>query len=602
MHGHSEIFLHWAHRMVDGELANRAASALLRRLSSAGDLPTRRACLYRQGPVPALRQALLIDLGCSSHETDPLVRLRGLWLVEDQKRKVFLYGTDRCPHSSGVGGSSLRDLPVLDPGSLWFERVAKTAAARVLGVDPAAAGSGSSAIDKDVVLLAKVEHAILRAALAGFLEGLDDEVLAVMRAEGAADVETYNHFWNADGAFRRNRIQAARSFPFFAGPIRGDWRLRRAVDRGDPLGRELAARYDVQPRTIQQVRALVPSYVPPEQRAVLLKRLDQLPAEYLPKTDGDWAAFLELSEPLSDLATVLEVDFPHLAAPFSSGWENGRTLLSSKLGAEFDVAAIYEMMQATYRYGVCPQIRDELIAAGRRKSVPDDPPAVFFPTWFGRYPLARLAGMAGDWRDAYRQFSLERLGLRNPALASKLSWTGLFETAVGYSHGRYRVLELTSRQALELEGREQEHCVASYAVKCLMGVSAIFSIRDRHSGKALSTFEIGLVGDTPALLRHHARGNERPQSDLQALATRFVEQVLLAVPTSRIAAVRKARRELGAKVRGLLDAPNTIEDALSDEESEELAEAVVPLHPAEVRREGLLAFVERTTKPCALIQ
>ena len=70
--------------------------------------------------------------------------------------------------------------------------------------------------------------------------------------------------------------------------------------------------------------------------------------------------------------------------------------MSSKLGAEFDVGAIYEMMQATYRYGVCPWLREELIAAGRRESVPDDPPAMFFPTWFGRYPLARLARMAED--------------------------------------------------------------------------------------------------------------------------------------------------------------------------------------------------------------
>lgn len=602
MHGHSQFFMHWAHRLVGGESTNGASSALLRRLFSAGDLRTRRACLYRQGPVPGVGQALLIDLGRPRYETDSLGRLRGLWLVEDHKRKVFLYGTDSCPRSNAVGGSSLRDLPVLDPNSPWVERAAKASAARVLGVDPAAAENESSAIDQDAVLLAKVELAILRAALAGFLEGLDDEVLAVMRAEGAADVETYNHFWNADGAHRRNRIQAARSFPFFSRPMRGDWRLRRAVDRGDPLARELAARYDVQPRTIQQSRALVPSHVPPEQRAVLLKRLDQLPAEYLPRSDGDWAAFMELSEPLSNLAAVLEVDFPRLAAPFSRGWENGRSLLSSKLGAEFDVGAIYEMMQATYRYGVCPWLREELIAAGRRESVPDDPPAMFFPTWFGRYPLARLARMAEDWRLAYRQVSLERLGLRNPALALKLSWTSLFEAAGGYSHGHYRVVELTSRQALELEGREQEHCVASYAVKCLMGVSAIFSIRDRHSGKALSTFEIGLVGDTPVLLLHHARRNERPQQDLQALATRFVEQVLLALPTSRIAAVRKARQALGAKVRGLLDAPNTLEDPLTDEESEELADAVEPLHPAEARREGLLAFVERTTQAGALIQ
>ena len=121
-------------------------------------------------------------------------------------------------------------------------------------------------------------------------------------------------------------------------------------------------------------------------------------------------------------------------------------------------------------------------------------------------------------------------------------------------------MELTSRQALELEGREQEHCVASYAVKCLMGVGAIFSIRDRHSGRHSRPLRSGWSATRPVLLLHHAAETRRPQQDLQALATRFVEQVLLALPTSRVSrrpSKRRAKRLVREGARHV-DAPNTL--------------------------------------------
>lgn len=594
MFGQGEPFTHWSNRLVGDEPTNRAASALLRQLFTAGDLQAYRARLYRNGAIPGIRQALFIDLGCPTDVDDAQASLRCIWLVEQMNRKVFLYGRDRLAAAPRIEGTVMRDLPVLSPDSYWFRRLAETASARVLRLATAVASRSS-------FLLEQVEHAILRSALTAFAKGLDTDVLAAVGAEGSASLETYNHYWNPDGTRNRNRIQAARSFPFFGEPIRVDWRLRRSVERGDPLARELATRYRVQPRTIQQARTRVPALAPTQERAILLKRLDQLPAEYLPKTDADWETFLDLSEPLSDLAAVLDVDFPRLAAPFAKGWHQGRCLLSSKQATEFDVAAIYEMMQATYRYGVRPMLQAEMAAAGRDGTVSEDPPAAFFPLWFGRYALPRLVEMAGRWRQAYRQFSLERLGLQDAGLGVRLSWAGLLDTDRGHGHGPYRILELTSRQALELEGREQQHCVASYAVKCLVGESAIFSIRDRQTGKALSTFEVGLANDRPALLRHHGYKNQTPSAELQAVAGRFVERVLLPVPAARIGAARKARRTVGAAVRGLLGKPNTLEAPLTAEECASLAEMLAFAHPPEAQRGGLLPFIERNRHTHAMI-
>ena len=45
------------------------------------------------------------------------------------------------------------------------------------------------------------------------------------------------------------------------------------------------------------------------------------------------------------------------------------------------------------------------------------------------------------------------------------------------NRGRWRIVELCSQRDLQFEGRELEHCVASYGSKCLAGKSAIFSLR-----------------------------------------------------------------------------------------------------------------------------
>jgi len=134
--------------------------------------------------------------------------------------------------------------------------------------------------------------------------------------------------------------------------------------------------------------------------------------------------------------------------------------------------------------------------------------------------------------------------------------------------------------------------VASYAIKCLLGESAIFSIRD-GVGAPLSTFEVRLpVDGRPELLRHHATANAPPGEREQALAQRFVERVLARLPRERIGAVQQARRELGLRVRTLLGKPDTLQDPLTPEELGRLGEAIAVAHPAEARRAGVVAFLE----------
>ncbi|MTW21946.1 hypothetical protein GJ668_12690 [Allochromatium palmeri] len=574
--------LHWAHRHIGGDTETRLASDLLRRIFSVGGLREYRARYFAPGHYTGVRQALLINMGESCGEADALGNLRCLWIVEQSNRQVFAYRSDRATGSQFIGGTVLREQAVLQADSAFYNQLAMGAASRILATLPVI--DDGENLERDRVVLSRIERAVLGHALSLFLDQLPSDVLAAMRTEGAATVEAFNHYLDVNGKPHRNRIQAVQAFPLFGARLRTDWQLRRMVDRGQPLTHALAAAHQVQPRTIQCCRTLSTVRAPDERRVDLLNRLDRLPAEYLPKTEQDWTAFLDLAGSLSDLATTLRTDLVPLIKPFAAGWHSGRTLLSHKLGADFSVQPIYEMMHAVYRYGLYPVLKAQKPRMSLLASAGNAPPPSFFPRWFGRYSLPRLTEMAGQWQQGYRRFSMERLGVSDPALAAALSWPGLMDSPVSYSDRGYRIIELTSQQALEHEGRTQKHCVASYAIKCVLGESAIYSVRDRNTGAPISTFEVALTYDVPVLARHHGRENAVPSPELQAFVQRFVDQVLAKLGNQQIRQVRIARRRGSVQIREFLAEPDTGDQPLSARERARLAELVAFAHPSEIRR------------------
>ena len=588
---HGEIFRHWSYRHPGHTgAAGEDTSALLRSLFRTGRLREYRAHLYGPGALPGLRQALLLDLGNPLAAGDDLGRHRYLWLVEQSNRKVFLYGRDRLRGPQDIGGTVLREAPALDVDSPWHVHLAETAARRVLGAAAAGQGAGDPACQRQLALLIPVERALLADATRRFAAGLDQALLAAVRKGGPATPEAYSFYWTADGALDRRRAQALEGFPFFAETLRNDWQVRRGVERGVPLVSALAEHYGVKPRTIQRCRTAPARLMAQGTRPALLARLDALPAEYLPVTEQDWRAFLTLAEPLADLAALLEVEPSRYLQPFSQGWARGQQSLTRALGMPFDAEEVRAMMRATYRYGVAPLLAPSHSAVGGNTAPASEPPQGFFRLWFGSYSLNRLAELTRTWRERYAEFSVARLGL-SPERRAQLTWQPLFPEARSHVRGAYRVIELTSQQDLELEGREQGHCVASYAAKCLRGESSIFSVRDRASGRILSTFEIGLAEERPVLLKHHASKNQAPSTALQALVARFTERVLGTLTTTRLDAVRQARQGAAAGVTQFLARPNTSERALSADERARLAEIVAEAHPKQARRQGVAAFL-----------
>jgi hypothetical protein len=536
---------------------------------------SQRAVLSRAGAQPGVRTALWVALGPAplpaGHCFDGAA---GFWLAESMDGLVGCHASARPPNGRSVGGRVVHDLPSLDPGGAWLRELAQALASA-----PGARAAASA------------EHHALGRAVAAFCAELDPDVLAAVREEEAATPAAYNHYRQSGERPRRNRLQAALSHPRFATALRLDWRLRRAVDSGAELTPCLATHFQVGAATIRRTRRLARECFPAGELPQVLKYADALPAPAMPTSPADWAVYRRLADGLDTLARLTGIGPSKLLHPFLGGWASGLAEIERRLQAPLDLDAILETMHCAYHYGVRPAVAAASAQAGREVALAASPPAGFFPLWFGRYGLVRLAEIAQQWKEAHGRFSLERLaGTRAGNRAAPLAWPALLDA--GASHGGLRVVELTSRAALELEGRRLRHCVASYAIKCLLAESAIFSIRD-PAGAPLSTFEVRVPADgPPELLRHHAAANAAPGEHEQAVARRFVERVLAPLPRAHVGAVQQARRELGLRVRALLGKPDTIEQPLTEDELGRLGEAIAIAHPAEARRMGVVAFLE----------
>ena len=590
-------FEHWSYRLIGGnDTALSAASlTLLSRLLARARLRQTRAWLYRHGLPPSIRQALRLDLGAALDLSGVAGRFHALWLVEQSDGKVFGYGAERALTRLSIGGRLLPTWPFLDAQSPWVADLAERLA--TLTLPSPAASRAAPGRPSERWMLSQVELALLRAALGAFLSGLDADVLAVVRAEGSPLAEVYNHYRAPEPRVRRNRLQAAQTYPWLATELRLDWSLRRLIETGRPLAPALAARCQVKPRTLARTRTLAP---PPgaAARKALLRRLDALPADYFPRDCADWAAFQSLAERLGLLAETLDVAPLKLLKPFRAGWQRGLVDLARQTGAPLDLEAIFEMMHAAYHDGVRPALMTWKAAGGLSgRAIPRQAPASFYPLWFGRYGLGRLATLAQGWRQAMTRLSLERLGVvgeNDGTAVAPLSWPAVLST--GHTLGDFCIHELTTQAALEQEGHRLQHCVGSYAATCLMEGSGIYSVRDRL-GRSCSTFEVRLGGSSPVLVQHKALRNSTPPAPEQALVARFLDQVLAKVPPERIAANHEERRRIAKGASALLahlavrEENGELHGIPPEEIANAMARLCLPLHPTETRLGGIPVFL-----------
>lgn len=110
-----------------------------------------------------------------------------------------------------------------------------------------------------------------------------------------------------------------------------------------------------------------------------------------------------------------------------------------------------------------------------------------------------------EWHVEYHK----KLAALNRADWSSCGITGLTKIVVFEQKSvEYKIMELTNSEALYDEGYEMSHCVAEYEYECVMGSSAIFSLRKKvaKDSSTLATIEIDV--ESKSIVQAKAKYNE----------------------------------------------------------------------------------------------
>ncbi len=87
--------------------------------------------------------------------------------------------------------------------------------------------------------------------------------------------------------------------------------------------------------------------------------------------------------------------------------------------------------------------------------------------------------------------------------------------------GDLKIVPLLTRNDLIEEYKRLDHCVDTYAPKCILGQSHVYSLRDEE-GNSLSTFEIN---EDNQLIQHFGYGNTTPSENQQNAVNAYIKAI-----------------------------------------------------------------------------
>lgn len=563
-----------------------SAGGLLRKLQQREAANGHRAELYRDHAVAPFVTALWIAIeGCAKLPVNATPNswadYQGLWLVELEGNRVFVYGCRQQFFQKSIGGRVIHNLEMLNVNADWVSSLAQHNAAAI------ALEMGSARDQSCVRVLCAIEQELITRSIEAFTRELDPDRLAILRAEGGGWLSTYNHYASFNMYHVRNRLQAAQSFPWFSHSLRENPRLRRAVDRAEPLAREIAECYRLQPRTLKHFQTNPRYAVPTASRVSFAQCVDRYSADYLPRTQEDQETFAALVAELNDLADLLQIEPVQLAAPFKKGWKNGLAHLEGELGESVELAAVFEMMQASFHYGVRP-----LLKTRSSLGEPVTPPACWYVRWFSSCSLKTLLAMASEWHTAKKQISLELY--KHFKQIKDLSWPSLLPQTF-YCDG-LAILELHTEGGLEYESKKMENCVHTYCMPCLVDGSYIFAVRNEF-GSPLTTFEVTWDGETFELVQHKAKNNSDPVAGIESVVQRFISKVLNTLEKALVNDAHERRRQLGKQILATFPGPQADRAIVELGLESALQTAVEFTHPSDMNSSDILAFFAENCLP-----
>jgi len=389
-----------------------------------------------------------------------------------------------------------------------------------------------------VAALVDIQSNHYRAAINGFIDGLDGELIKSIRACGLSpSVARYNSYRGGEPSAARNRIQAAAAVPLL-GYLLGEEnhraaRLRRLVDSGTPLWPALADSVGVPEETVRWLRGKTADEISdawlgriPE----LLQSLSLLPPEKRPSSHDEWTAYTDFALVLRHVSSAQRRAF-WLRDLARLGWIAARQKFAAIGAVPSDLLEIVDLLRE-----ITGAVGGELLPllpllTGHRHD--DD------PEWqrvsAAIETLFLETGLLKQLRASLRWHELQLL----PPVEEEAQATATDDgedTAARLKHwpapltgpvklGALSAHFLTTTSELRDEGLRMEHCVGSYASRCLFDGTTIVSLRSKD-GRSLSTAELRLVGSGERLgfelVQHKAQRNGCPST----LAAQAMAQLL----------------------------------------------------------------------------
>lgn len=420
--------------------------------------------------------------------------------------------------------------PVLDGVDLSQWETRKLAVAlRMQQVSSTRGDQSLEHLSKDVELIEEALLAKLRPALSRFVASLDADVLAAS-PRSIKDIDLYNFLCRPPHG--RNRLQFAIAFPvLLRAAATGDARglggiIRRAVDTGLPLVRELAKHLGVTQSTLRTLVNRPVDTIGEQWESnieALAATLNVLPAELRPdENPPSWRAFNAYVEFAQSVfgrrpwTSPLALSWLRKAA--SGGWTD-LTIALARDDFQGDSVALVEVMRRALIWMVAAEVRravtvnlDEILVEARTRSCVDQYLAGATPR--------RMIEMARRYN---RELTVARAELADEIafVVGERFWPLIPEEYVSRDRSR-TVLSLTTAAELMQHGATLDNCLgksslAHYAAECRRGEAFVLAIVDSNSRAPLSTAEVRVAQpDTVGrykirVVQHTAACNSNPQ-------------------------------------------------------------------------------------------
>jgi hypothetical protein len=500
------------------------------------------------------------------------------WLFLDHRRVVHAASAPGHPGCLGSALQAAKEAVLITVGMPGTQHCMSAATGLMSIPSPERERLSEACRNHNQQAAAQLEGELIAMHMASFVALLDPDAVQTAQAMRRKKIKRtppviaqYNVY--AGGGANANvdqapgwRRQAATAFPMFAGDIGRVESVACAIDGSSPLVDAIARARGLRPLTVRALAGWpMGEGVRPGRFHSIVALADVLPPDWLPRDPAGWASLRTYVPLLLAMGLLRHVTQP--ACPAQPGLDAGarpdmtarRHMLQDvvrRAGRDFEAAAKMEpgLRAATAHIAdtgsaLCLEVvLPELVSAG--------------------YLAAKWIEGGMDMREDMRSFGGDLIvSGRTPRMALRVSaahlgrhvatapaqqdarsswWMPLAEDA--QAPNGLQIVNLSTSEDLDAEGKSMSHCVSSYSWQCHDGACRIVSVRSKDGTASLSTAEIRVSSTGRcSVAQHRAHENASPgRAPCDALEWYMdaLRQGTIACNVKELAALQRQREAL----------------------------------------------------------